>query len=1611
MGRRKKIQKTGTGFIGFGGSSTPSASSPSTNPTHSSATTSANPGISVGSLVHTSAVQGLPPNVLIMFRKMGKKDKSTQVKGLKELGDLATASPDAIDESVLGAWVEAYLKLYIDDARKVRVQLNTTHGQVAAAAGSKLGKVLKRLMGPWLCALSDPSPEVRSAANSAFHTTFAPEKRATAMKFTGKALVAFLTYNLGLDIETLLALVPGSRDQGQVRLVSLKAASLGALAQFLTYADPETVQALDLIAFCHDNVYPELLTELLHAPEPIGFGQKAVFGLVISLAKHLPAALVSTIYPIAPEFGSAGFAPLTPATVVSAAWDALLSLLSADPEDVAAVLDLPALLLSLARHVGSSPPPSTLTSLLPFLSLILPLELFNLDAFLPIVTALLPSTTPPGARASIPEARFLELTAYLVANGHGAALPTLLTVWLSFFTGPGKDAPRPTRPLCALFRTIERVCIPDEGHWDELVHSLWIPALALSPGSDAATVRVIEIVADDAPAAAAILGRALLVDIASRSQQDIQQASPLMASILSTGLVQLEDQDPQVQSGEWLWSSLATTMEEEGVAAALARYGRVLAVYATADPSVATRILEMTSSTAFCAWVILLRLDLVSAETNPDAAALVVEKISQSVSEPSLATLSQEEKGDLAELILLSTQLLSPEQKLAFFDLGSQGIAGLEASMLAGTTLLSSCLNELNVFVSLVNASTTSAIDVASRERVAHSLFWFRAVQISPVADRVALAWETLAIQDGFSDALLEDLTSSLWNRFAAYMATKRDSIELPHLVPEDEWMSPYLVSSLVFQLVTAARNKETLDTLVASLTDWASISGLDALHPLSLESLLSAEEYLLAAEAYVELSWRLSVLSELVRMMSYEMVFSHSSTQMVLGTTYVNALAAARVHLDATRYFEEVQDGFEDRVEAKPLGITGSGSKELRPELDLDDLASTSSQLPEYVPHASKTAGETVALFFAEWGLSYLSEGDWTVVVTELIPGQIREGPPVVLLRALSVLLRDALGNVLDGPEARTLVASAVRDQVLSTLPLESLSAPDVAAVSAVVGFASETLDPKGWRAQVGDWVLGLLVSESPESVSAGDTIIREGLTSAAISDATMASIQEACLAGLDTLAEPGRMLSGPTLRFLLRGMGSFPLLGVQHGHVQRVLEEGVGSRTSLSYGMWGATRAYIRYAVAVDEVGSPSFQQWATRVLSRGLGALRALRKVSEEVYVLAAVPSLGPMTSALVALVGIVPRQVQIEVKKKAELLLGPRSGEEIGGSVSVAGFELLRAVYKVASAGVVSACAGSSGEGGEGVVRVGRGSVARFVSASEAWSGGGRVGLFGHLLGWKLVLDHARDSGPSAIAQVQHATEVLTAFEASLRVALSCAFGAIESAPGGGLMATGFHPISVDEVGPNAEDLLEFGATLFVDTLKLVPKPVRSWWRDAPREGADDIHAFVRKHVSPVLIESALEEVESMESSTSSLKVKVSSGLRRVSAVYSVDEVDVELVLTVPESYPLVPVEIESGSAHKAVSKSQWRRWILSLRVMLETKLASLRQVIEHWHKCMDSEFEGVEECAICYYVIHFESYEIPSMECSTCHNKFHPPCLLGWFDTSQASTCPLCRSPF
>ncbi|KAI5061228.1 hypothetical protein GOP47_0023733 [Adiantum capillus-veneris] len=219
-------------------------------------------------------------------------------------------------------------------------------------------------------------------------------------------------------------------------------------------------------------------------------------------------------------------------------------------------------------------------------------------------------------------------------------------------------------------------------------------------------------------------------------------------------------------------------------------------------------------------------------------------------------------------------------------------------------------------------------------------------------------------------------------------------------------------------------------------------------------------------------------------------------------------------------------------------------------------------------------------------------------------------------------------------------------------------------------------------------------------------------------------------------------------------------------------------------------------------------------------------------------------------------------------------------------------------------------------------------------------------------------------------------------------------------------------TIEGLWPIEEDTVSsLAAGLYGLLLQVLPACVRVWFtglRD--RSAAISVESFTTKFCSPLLLADEFAQVHNSTVADDSLSIKANQGLGEVIVVYKKEEAGMDMIIKMPKCYPLRAVDIEC-TKRLGISETRLRKWTLSMAAFLRNQNGAVAEAIQIWRQNVDREFEGVEECPICYSIIHTTNHSLPRLACKTCKHKFHAPCLYKWFSTSHKSTCPLCQTPF
>lgn len=216
-------------------------------------------------------------------------------------------------------------------------------------------------------------------------------------------------------------------------------------------------------------------------------------------------------------------------------------------------------------------------------------------------------------------------------------------------------------------------------------------------------------------------------------------------------------------------------------------------------------------------------------------------------------------------------------------------------------------------------------------------------------------------------------------------------------------------------------------------------------------------------------------------------------------------------------------------------------------------------------------------------------------------------------------------------------------------------------------------------------------------------------------------------------------------------------------------------------------------------------------------------------------------------------------------------------------------------------------------------------------------------------------------------------------------------------------------------PTDDEINTLALHVYYLSLRYTGSAVKTWFLNFKgRGGSMAIKRLTQAHVSPPLIEDQLSALEELLKSSDGLisddfTVRIIRVTKEVRAFFTVDDQTMEISIHIPPLYPLEDLQVH-GDRRIGVKERQWRAWILASQAISTTQNGAIIDILELFKRNVTLHFDGIEECAICYSILH-QDHTLPSKTCMTCKKRFHADCLYKWFKSAGNNTCPLCRSSF
>lgn len=151
-------------------------------------------------------------------------------------------------------------------------------------------------------------------------------------------------------------------------------------------------------------------------------------------------------------------------------------------------------------------------------------------------------------------------------------------------------------------------------------------------------------------------------------------------------------------------------------------------------------------------------------------------------------------------------------------------------------------------------------------------------------------------------------------------------------------------------------------------------------------------------------------------------------------------------------------------------------------------------------------------------------------------------------------------------------------------------------------------------------------------------------------------------------------------------------------------------------------------------------------------------------------------------------------------------------------------------------------------------------------------------------------------------------------------------------------TGSLLFSVESLWPLEEvKIASLAGAIFGLMLCFLPAFVRGWFTDLrDRSTSTVIESFTRAWCSPALIANELSQIKKAEFADENFSVSVSKSANEVVATYTKDETGMDLVIRLPASYPLRPVDVDCTRS-LGISEVKQRKWLMSMMSFVRSQV--------------------------------------------------------------------------
>ncbi|CAG8707712.1 28909_t:CDS:10, partial [Gigaspora margarita] len=137
----------------------------------------------------------LDPTLVLIFKRLSKRDTTTKLKALEELEAYLRGKEDnEIDPvNLTSVWAKFFVKLAIEVDRRIRYTTYSCHLLIVSKVKKRLASNLKEIIGVWIISLFDQYKDVARIATESFQTAFPAGKRVEVLIFCQMEILSYIS--------------------------------------------------------------------------------------------------------------------------------------------------------------------------------------------------------------------------------------------------------------------------------------------------------------------------------------------------------------------------------------------------------------------------------------------------------------------------------------------------------------------------------------------------------------------------------------------------------------------------------------------------------------------------------------------------------------------------------------------------------------------------------------------------------------------------------------------------------------------------------------------------------------------------------------------------------------------------------------------------------------------------------------------------------------------------------------------------------------------------------------------------------------------------------------------------------------------------------------------------------------------------------------------------------------------------------------------------------------------------------------------------------------------------------------------------------------------------